>query len=262
MHLAGLPLLLLLSLALLHGQATPVPGAGPVITPVVWDVVSLPNDGTPIPVADGTRYTIQFLPGGTVAVHADCNQATGTYTIASDAISVEVTASTLALCPPGSRSDALLQTLSSVTTLREDANGDLLLSGPSGIIRLRPTLSGVIWEWQGLQSGDGSVVTPNDPATYTLAFLPDGKLAIRADCNRAIGTYATDGPAIDLTIGGVTRALCRPGSHMQEYLRDLDLVSSHVFRGGNLFLALPADAGILEFRARIEETGQATPEAG
>lgn len=262
MHLAGLPLVLLLAMAMALDTGTPSPGASPPISPIVWEVVSLPGNATPIPDAERSRYTIQFLPDRTVAVRADCNQATGKYAIENDAMRITVTASTLALCPSGSRGEDFLQALGAITARRAETNGDLLLSGPAGTIRLQPSLSGVIWEWLGLEGGDGSVVTPKDPSRYTLAFLPQGKLAIRADCNRAMGSYATEGPTIDLTIGGVTRALCAPGSLMDAYLRDLDLVSSHVFRDGNLYLALPADAGILAFRARVDEAQQATPRAG
>jgi para-nitrobenzyl esterase len=86
-------------------------------------------------------------------------------------------------------------------------------------------------------------------------------LAIQADCNRAMGTYTVDGPTLDLTVGGVTRAQCPPGSLMERFLRDLDDASSHVFRDGHLFLALPVDAGILEFVPRFHEP-EATPVAG
>jgi heat shock protein HslJ len=262
MHLAGLPLVLLLAFAMTLDRGTPLPGDARAISPVVWEVVALPGDATPIATAERSRYTIQFLPDRTVAVRADCNQATGTYEIADDAMSISMTASTLALCPSGSHGEDFLEMLGAITTRRAETNGDLLLSGPAGTIRLQPTLSGVIWEWLGLEGGDGSVVTPKDPSRYTLAFMPEGKLVIRADCNRALGSYTIEGSRINLTLGGVTRALCAPGSLMDDYLRDLDLVSSHVFRDGNLYLALPVDAGILEFRARVDEAHQATPRAG
>jgi hypothetical protein len=48
----------------------------------------------------------------------------------------------------------------------------------------------------------------------------------------------------------------------ERYLRDLGDVSSHVFRDGNLYLALRADAGIMAFAARFAEPPRATPHAG
>ena len=121
---------------------------------------------------------------------------------------------------------------------------------------------GVTWEWQEFQGMDDSIVVPDNPEDYTLTFLPDGKTAIQADCNRAMGTYTVDDSTIDLVVGGVTRAMCPPGSLMDQYLRDLDEVSSHVFRDGNLYLALPVDSGIMEFVARYEAPPEATPESG
>jgi hypothetical protein len=45
-----------------------------------------------------------------------------------------------------------------------------------------------------------------------------------------------------------------------QYLRDLDKVTTHVFREGNLYLALWADAGILGFTACYQGVPQATPQ--
>ena len=56
--------------------------------------------------------------------------------------------------------------------------------------------------------------------------------------------------------------LCEPESLMDRFLRDLDEVNSHVFRDGNLYLALPLDSGILELTPRSIDPAEATPVAG
>jgi heat shock protein HslJ len=242
---------------------TPAPSSSSAIPPLVWELTELTKSaGAPSKIVDPARYTVQFLPAGRLAIGADCNAATGTYTIDGHALDIKLGASTLALCPPDSQAEPYLGVLEQVTSFAFDDDGQLMLEGDAGSLLFRPTLLGVVWEWQDFRGSDDSRIAPKDPRQYTVSFLPDGKLAIKADCNRAIGAYAVDGPKIDLTIGGVTRALCPPGTLMFDFLRDLGYASSHVFRNGNLYLALPADAGIMAFKALYVEPATATPESG
>jgi heat shock protein HslJ len=165
-------------------------------------------------------------------------------------------------CPPDSQADPFLILLQSATTFEFDDEGLLILTGPEGELSLRPSLTAVVWEWREFRGGDDSVVAPEHPENYTLTFLVDDKLAIRADCNRATGAYTVDGPSLELTVGGMTRAMCPPDSLSDRFVRDLGDVRSHVFRDGNLYLALMADAGIMEFVAHVPELDTATPVAG
>jgi para-nitrobenzyl esterase len=95
-----------------------------------------------------------------------------------------------------------------------------------------------------------------------MQFQPDGAVTVRADCNRGVGSYTADAPQIDIIRIATTRAACPPESLADRWLRDLEAVVSFVFRDGNLYLALPADAGILELAARAVEEVPATPAAG
>ena len=88
------------------------------------------------------------------------------------------------------------------------------------------------------------------------------ELAILAGCVRILGMYTVDGPIIGLSFDGPIPAGCQPEQLTRRYLRDLGDVSSHVFRDGHLYLALPADAGIMAFEARYAEPTGATPHAG
>lgn len=259
---AALALLSMLLVATPLAQATPVP-ARTAIPPVVWELIEFSHSAADtVEIAEPSRYTLQFQPDGKLAIGADCNQAVGTYTAENGSLDINVTVSTLALCPPDSQAEPMQALLDRAAAYRFDDDGTLLLLGDDGTLRLRASLTGVIWEWLSFRGGDGSLVNPERPADYTLTFLAEGKLAIQADCNRAMATYTADGPAIALAIGGVTRAECPPGSLAERYLRDLDDVSSHVFRDGSLYLALWADAGIMEFQARYDEPPEATPRAG
>ena len=74
---------------------------------------------------------------------------------------------------------------------------------------MNPMLTGSVWQLQQIQFGDGTVVTPSDPANYTVEFLDDGQLGIQADCNRVLGEYVGESGILDITLGPSTLAACR-----------------------------------------------------
>lgn len=57
------------------------------------------------------NYTLEFLPDGGLNVQADCNNATGTYTVSGNQLDMEILATTLAACPPESLSDEYIRLL-------------------------------------------------------------------------------------------------------------------------------------------------------
>lgn len=88
----------------------------------------------------------------------------------------------------------------------------------------------------------------DDPSRYTLTFLADGKVAIRADCNRGFGTYEVfEGRRLQFGPFGVTRAMCEPGSHSERYLRELERATTFFTQDDKLYLELPYDSGTLHF---------------
>jgi heat shock protein HslJ/membrane-bound inhibitor of C-type lysozyme len=115
---------------------------------------------------------------------------------------------------------------------------------PSGAA---PGLGGTSWQLVKFESGDGKVLTPDDPAKYTVAFGADGSVSARIDCNRGRGTWKSSGPnQLELGQLALTRALCPPGSLHDRIVKDWLFVRSYTLKDGNLFLALMADAGIYE----------------
>ena len=111
-------------------------------------------------------------------------------------------------------------------------------------------LAGSSWRLVQFTSKDNGAQRPDDPANYTLFFGTDGRLAVRADCNRGSASWTSDGTAA-LTIGPVasTRAMCPPGSMSDQLLRDLSNVASAAIKDGRLSLALKMSTGIYEFEA-------------
>lgn len=111
-----------------------------------------------------------------------------------------------------------------------------------------PNLGGTSWQLVKFQGGDGTVLTPDDKAKYTLAFAQDGVMSARIDCNRARGGWKSSGPG-QLEFGpmAATRAQCPPGSLHDQIMRQLPNVRSYVVKGGHLYLSLLADGGVYEF---------------
>ena len=230
------------------------------LTSYIWELLELQTGDMP---DDPTRYTVQFLDDGRLVAQADCNTALGTYTQdGSEQFTITMGAMTLALCPEGSLSDQFVQELGQVEALAFTESGELLLMETAGgALRFQPSLIGVVWEWTGLLSGDGSTVTPDDPARYTIEFLPEGMVAVGADCNRGRGTFTRDGSQIDIGVNALTRAMCPPGSLSNDFVAYLTDVVAVTFADGQLHMDLPMDSGILSFRPQPYEPA-ATPAAG
>jgi para-nitrobenzyl esterase len=109
-------------------------------------------------------------------------------------------------------------------------------------------LGGTSWQLIKFQSSDGKMLTPDDPAKYTIAFGADGNVSARIDCNRGRGSWRSSGPN-QLQFGplALTRAMCPPGSLHDRMVKDWEFVRSYTLKDGHLFLALMADGGIYEF---------------
>jgi heat shock protein HslJ len=86
-----------------------------------WNLVEIQysNDTTKTP-ADPTDYSITFEPDGTLSVKADCNRATGAYTLSGSSLSIRLGATTTAMCPPESLSSEYLQNLAVAAHLIEE----------------------------------------------------------------------------------------------------------------------------------------------
>jgi heat shock protein HslJ len=61
-----------------------------------------------------------------------------------------------------------------------------------------PPIPPLIWTLSAMQLGE-KLFTPSNPSDYTVQFLPDRTMRIRADCNQGTGSYAADPPRLRLT---------------------------------------------------------------
>ena len=110
------------------------------------------------------------------------------------------------------------------------------------------TLAGTSWQLVKFQGGDGSVVTPDEKAKYTVAFAADGTISMRIDCNRGRGGWKSAAPGqVEFGPMAITRAACPPESLHDHIVRRWPYVRSYVIKEGRLYLSLMADGGIYEF---------------
>ncbi|HEY7035486.1 MAG TPA: META domain-containing protein [Thermomicrobiales bacterium] len=244
-------------------QATPEASAAGSLPPVVWRLIAIESAGSPTLVPDDpARYTVQFLEDGSILVRADCNNGRGGYTVEGYALTIPPFAMTLAACPPPTLDSQFVAALSDVAAFAYARDTLVLTLGDGkGALVFVPSLTGVVWTWQELRGG-AAPVSPDDPGAYTLTFGDDGKVALRADCNRGFGPFAVTGSQITIGPVATTRAACPPGSLSDQFVQAIEAAAAFTFAEGHLLLALPNDAGTLVFAARSAEAGAATPAAG
>jgi heat shock protein HslJ len=108
-------------------------------------------------------------------------------------------------------------------------------------------ITGVVWKWQQTRYNNDTQNVPSDPSLYTIEFKSDGKLNIRADCNRAGGTYSMEGKSIRIEQTHSTMAMCPPGSLDQDFNKDLSAAAIYFFQDDFLYLDLKYDSGTMKF---------------
>jgi uncharacterized lipoprotein YbaY len=112
-----------------------------------------------------------------------------------------------------------------------------------------PSLTNTVWQLQHIQYNNDTLLEASDPEHYTIEFLDDGQLSIRADCNQVLGTYTVDESSLAIALGPTTLAACPPESIDQEYLQALQGAAIYFFEEGDLLIDLKFDTGIMRFSA-------------
>ena len=112
-----------------------------------------------------------------------------------------------------------------------------LVIGGCAPMATHDTLAGTSWQLVRFQGGDGTTLTPDEKAKYTVAFGADGAVSVRFDCNRGRGTWKSTGKN-QLEFGGpmaLTRAMCPPGSLHDHLVKQWPYVRSYVIKDGPAF---------------------------
>ena len=219
-----------------------------------WQQTLMNNDDKFVPDNPG-NYTLQFMADGTIAVQADCNQVSGTYTFEGSQITIELGPSTMAACPEGSLGDQFVANLSGANNFFFDGDDLLIdLMFDSGTMRFNPAstettseLVGPVWLWQQTLMNNDDKFVPDTPGNYTLQFMADGTVAVQADCNRLNGAYTLDGNQITIELGPSTMAACPEGSLGDQFVVNLSGANSFFFDGNDLLIELMFDSGTMRF---------------
>ena len=119
--------------------------------------------------------------------------------------------------------------------------------GAPARIRTPDAVTNKVWQWERTVTPVETIVSPA-PDRYTIEFATNGRMLVRADCNRGTGSYQIAEGTISFAPIATTRMACPPGSLDTRYLRDLQRASSFFVEDGKLFIELPYDSGTLHFR--------------
>jgi heat shock protein HslJ len=104
------------------------------------------------------------------------------------------------------------------------------------------------WQWVKSTDNSGKETKVDQPDKYTLQFfLADGKVAVKADCNNAAGSFMADGHNLSINLGPMTLAACPPGSLSDQFIKELGEVQTYLFDGGNLIVGWKMDSGSMRF---------------
>ncbi len=113
-------------------------------------------------------------------------------------------------------------------------------------------LEGTAWrlvEFRSMDDASG-IERPDDPTLYTMRLNDDGSVAMRLNCNRAMGTWSAEpgesGGSGRFRFGplAMTRAFCPPPSMDQSIAAQAEHIRSYLLKDGRLYLSLMADGGI------------------
>ncbi|HSD55032.1 MAG TPA: META domain-containing protein [Burkholderiales bacterium] len=119
--------------------------------------------------------------------------------------------------------------------------------GSPARVRTPDAVTDKIWQWERTVTPVETIVSPA-PDRYTIELATNGRMLVRADCNRGTGSYRIAEGTLSFAPIATTRMACPPGSLDARFLRDLQRASSFFVEGGKLFIVLPADSGTLHFR--------------
>ena len=124
-----------------------------------------------------------------------------------------------------------------------------------GTSELPDSVQNVVWEWIDLVETEPASQSLIPVSTsYTISFLEDNQVSIRADCNVVQGTYAYDGTTLSIQLGASTLAYCGENSLDNLFLTLLSQVGSYEKDKGRLSLISASETITMGFKdgGRVE----------
>ncbi len=99
----------------------------------VWKLQSLEAIGIGlVNIPQPANYTVEFRDGGQLAVKADCNSCSGSYSISGESLKIGAMACTLAFCGSASFDSAFLAVLTNASTFGVKGN-ELTINSSKGV---------------------------------------------------------------------------------------------------------------------------------
>lgn len=115
---------------------------------------------------------------------------------------------------------------------------------PLATVEVAPQgLVGVVWTLLRFEYMSGKVTAIDQPDRYTVEFLADGRVQVKADCNTGSGTYRMSGDRLTIENIGVTKIACPAGSQGDKFVQSLGMAISYVLDGASLTISMSYDAG-------------------
>jgi heat shock protein HslJ len=108
--------------------------------------------------------------------------------------------------------------------------------------------SGLLGDWQlvTLTESGLSAVAVAEPQRFTASFAADGRVALRADCNRCSSGYSADGGTLTVGLMACTRAYCSSAPLDTTFASLVQQATT--WTASNAGLELRSDAGTLKLR--------------
>ena len=102
-----------------------------------------------------------------------------------------------------------------------------------------------LWQLQYFDLNDGTDVVVDDPSMFTIEFGTDGRVSIKADCNRCNSSFTADDTTINFGLLACTRAYCGDDSHDRDY--EVVFVGTRTYRIDEGQLLIDYEEGALVF---------------
>jgi heat shock protein HslJ len=116
-----------------------------------------------------------------------------------------------------------------------------------------PKITGTVWQWMQTLINNDTRTVPAKPENYTVRFLENMNIDVKADCNQKGGTYSVDGQKLSIKLTTSRMAACEPGSLEDKFVRDLDAGAVFFFKDGNLYIGLNYDSGTMKFTQQTKK---------
>lgn len=114
-------------------------------------------------------------------------------------------------------------------------------------IEPKSKLIGEIWQLQEIYDDQNELINIDNQTNYTIQFLPNEVINIKADCNQAKGTYTQADNSLSIIVNLTTMAICPPESYSEEFLRQIQLAKSFSIQENKLHIDLENSQGKLIF---------------